>query len=165
MDKLCQSGAHFFDYEERNLTSSQIHALLIDSIMQMIKNCECLFFLNTSNSIPITGGSLSPWLFLELGVSKIIEKEPNAARREKYSYKKIALEGVECVFPMSLSHLIELSEENLNQWREHYGTLLTTIKMGNELSNGNKLSNGNETLYSLDVLYDLFEPRIKALEG
>ena len=127
--------------------------------MQMIKNCECLFFLNTSNSISINEESLSPWLFLELGISRIIEKEPNAARREKFSYKKIVLEGAECAFPMNLSHLIELNEDKIKWWRKCYKDSLNVIK------SDNVLSLGNETLYSLDVLYGLFEPHINVLEG
>lgn len=159
LDLFRQSNSVYFDYKERNLTNSQIHALLIDSIMQMIKDCECLFFLYTSNSIPINGESLSPWLFLEVGISRVIEKMPNIERRKSLSHKKIALESAECIFPMSLSHLIELNVKDLHLWRNSYKDSLDVIKKSNEQSSG------HETLYSLDVLYDLTKPYYSILEG
>ena len=53
LDNLCQPKAVLYNYKKRNLSTSQIHVMLSVAIMQMIDNCEVLFFLNTPNSIPI----------------------------------------------------------------------------------------------------------------
>src|SRR5574344_1933956 len=53
-DVYCFNGNHSYSYEKRNYSTSHVHMMLSVALTQMIDNTECLFFLNTPNSlIPI----------------------------------------------------------------------------------------------------------------
>lgn len=70
-----------YDYNERNLTTSYVHVMLCNAIMQAMNSCDFVFFLNTPSSIdPYSAWekpkTYSPWLYYELSVLKYIQKEP-----------------------------------------------------------------------------------------
>lgn len=82
IDKRCwKDDRGCYDYNERNLTTSYVHVMLCNAIMQGMNSCKFAFFLNTPSSIdPDSAWSdpktYSPWLFYELSVLKYIQKEP-----------------------------------------------------------------------------------------
>jgi hypothetical protein len=63
-------------YKQRNRSTAHVHAMLSNALIQMVDQTECLFFLNTPNSIPIKDTvqdkTESPWLYLELMMSQVI---------------------------------------------------------------------------------------------
>jgi len=73
---------HVYDYRLRNLSTTHVHAMLSNALIQMIDQTECLFFLHSKNSIKTTDTAQnaiqkkteSPWLYLELMMSQIIRQ-------------------------------------------------------------------------------------------
>ena len=45
------SNDNTFDYQRRNLSTSHVHMMLSTALTMMIDKTECIFFLNTPNSI------------------------------------------------------------------------------------------------------------------
>ena len=59
-------------YNEVNMVASHVYMMLNTALMQMIDNCECIFFLNTPNSMSIDDGTHSPWIFSEIGMANML---------------------------------------------------------------------------------------------
>ena len=60
-------------YDKVKENASHVYMMLNTALMQMIDNCECIFFLNTPNSISIDDGTHSPWIFSEIGMANMLE--------------------------------------------------------------------------------------------
>jgi len=122
--------------------------MLAMSIAKMIHNTECVFFYNTPNSITpselftSTKYTLSPWIFTELEVTKIIKiRRPEEHRilskaligesSWQFSYDELSVE-----YDVDLSHLINLGADFLNYWEK------------------NKSSFQGDKCLALDYLYD-----------
>ena len=77
-----------YDYEKRNSSTSHVHMMLSVALTQMIDNTECLFFLNTPNSITpdtIINQTESPWIYSEIATSQLIRK------KKLEEYRQVAL--------------------------------------------------------------------------
>ena len=161
LDQLNQPRTTTFDYKKRNFSTSEIHSLLMIAIMQMINNCECLFFLNTpkSLSIDVTEKKLSesPWLFIEIGISKLIPKGINSARR--HNFLSSLTEAV-LAFDIDTTHLIDLHFDSISEWEETYKLQKKTLDLGKKINPSKTLSE----IYPLDILYSLY-PEQKTLLG
>lgn len=87
IDDLCwKPDRKFYDYNERNLTTSYVYVMLCNALMQAMDNCKFVFFLNTPSSITPESAhdnpqTHSPWLFYELSVLKYIQKESGRIRK------------------------------------------------------------------------------------
>jgi hypothetical protein len=76
-------GSMSYDYAARNISTSNIHMILANALAVMLNKCECVIFLETSNSI--NSGRMhnnyqrkstnSPWIFLELSLTKILTRQ------------------------------------------------------------------------------------------
>ena len=62
-----------YDYNERNFSTSHVHAMLSMAIYDIIDRSECCIFIKSDNSISLQGireKTLSPWLYEELTFMK-----------------------------------------------------------------------------------------------
>ncbi|MCK9170473.1 MAG: toll/interleukin-1 receptor domain-containing protein [Treponema sp.] len=142
-DNYCQcDDSHTYDYQKRNYSTSHIHMMLNAALMKMIDKCECLFFLNTPNSIKtenIFESTYSPWIFSEISISKYIRKKiperKNLKRIRDSLNKSFSMENFEVQYQLDLAHLTDICEDDLNKWLELYL---------------------NDNKYSLDTLYNLY---------
>ena len=116
-----------YRYEKRNLSTSHVHVMLTMAITEMIDRCECLFFLNTPDSISAgktikEGNTSSPWIYAEIAISKTIQKrELPAGRRNKrvLTYDEALSESkgsVPLIHKLDVSHLSKLDEVRLVAW-------------------------------------------------
>lgn len=101
--------------------NSHIDMLLSMALTKMIDRCECLIFLNTPNSISRENTmeiTYSPWIYHEIGVSKVIKK--NIPNRLQLKIKQHSFSNEELIlyFQTNTSHLFELNKNILNSWRE-----------------------------------------------
>lgn len=128
--KYCyNSQTNSYNYEKRNLTTSHVHMMLSTALNNMINNTECLFFLNTPNSITI-GEDLekkdtttySPWIFSELSTAMIVEKKHPRMEKEikqnLYAMEKSFEKREELVieYQTKLSELTKLNKLDLLLW-------------------------------------------------
>jgi len=135
-----------YDYNLRNHSTSHVHMMLSTALTMMIDKCECLFFLNTDDSIKPyaeTDKTESPWIYSEIATTKIIEKkDPGRIKEltETYSHFDGVDEikkGMTMTFDVDLSHLTALSLKNLETWQ----------------------AQKNNREHSLDTLYRLHPPK------
>lgn len=101
---------------------SHAHMMLNMALMTMIDRTECLFFLNTPKSINLdeafNTGTYSPWLYTEIGISRMIEKKyPKRYKsfsRKNFQEKKLLKSSM--WYQTDISHLTTLDAEKLNLW-------------------------------------------------
>lgn len=131
-----------YDYDKRNRTTSHIHMMLSTALSMMIDNTECLFFLNSPQSITPTESFVktdSPWLYFEIGMTQIIKKKtPKRVLNENirnFSNKEYFEKAIQIEYQTDLSHLNELEPRELKIWAGQKG--------------------GNNGAAALDILYAL----------
>ena len=123
LDELNQPNSLSFDYKARNMSTSQVHAMLTTAIFHMIDNCECFFFLKTDKSVPVKNiMTFSPWIYLEVGVSAVIEKHRNKNRMAVYSKANENADFSSVGMELDDSHLQIIDADDLNEWSFKYTT-------------------------------------------
>ncbi len=109
-----------YDYKKRNYSTSHIHMMLSTALTKMIDETECLFFLNTPNSITPNeeiDKTLSPWIYCEIEMSKLIRHRDKSEYREIKTFSKLFEStqlSVEC--DVDLSHLTKIDNHSITQW-------------------------------------------------
>ncbi|GFD93126.1 hypothetical protein KUL156_43060 [Alteromonas sp. KUL156] len=136
-----------YSYSKRNLTTSHVHMMLINALSDMIDRTECLIFFESNNSIDLKkltqeSTTESPWIYNELFLSKIL-RQKKAARNYNLTKAEESVkmfsdlnENFNPKYTTDISHLINLSNEDLSNWINIY----------------NKT---NKELHSLDLIYKL----------
>jgi len=125
-NEFCLKPSGSYSYEKRNYSTSHVHMMLSIALTKMINNTECLFFLNTPNSIypkdTIPGHgrdedqTLSPWIHAEIEMTKLIKKK-NA--REHRNFQKAFSEESESLLMLhsvDTSHMEKLTFDELYNW-------------------------------------------------
>lgn len=122
---LCYSSQEE-EEELKKFVSAHVHLMLSIALNQMIDNTECLFFLNTPNSIsinaPIDGTTPSPWIYSEVAMSRLIRKRhPQEHRGEEVGLneskqRQFSAQLIRYTLPMD--HLTKLSVGDLQEWKE-----------------------------------------------
>ncbi len=129
-DKYCRNiDNENYSYEKRNYSTSHVHLMLSTALNKMIDNCECIFFLNTPNSLTtnneISKMSNSPWIFSEISTTSIIRKKtPIRLMRETkvFSNKEMTAlnesmqEKLNIEYNIELSHLTNISGQEFLDW-------------------------------------------------
>ena len=117
-----------FDYAKRNTSTSHVHMMLCTALAMMIDKTECLFFMDTPNSIMPTESiqkTLSPWIYFEIATSQMIRKKDPVRK----------MESLAIAYTLDLNHLATLDQADMNNW-----------------SGGNQL---RDPLSALDRLYSI----------
>lgn len=143
-NKFCiHSNGYNYDYDKRNFSTSHVHMMLSTALNMMIDKTECLFFLNTPNSLSTSGvinSTESPWIYSEITMSKLIRKKKLSNYRKEGTrmFYKGGLAGpvMESIeYKLDLEHLSEINREDLYLWQQEYLN--------------------NRERYPLDILYKL----------
>ncbi len=134
----------YYNYNKRNYSTSHVHMMLSTALSMMIDKTECIFFLNTPNSICPADEikrTNSAWIYFEIAITKLIEKRlPSRLLVEGsklFSERAILKKSMEIMYKLDLNHLNDLTTETLNKWEKF------TYK---------------STEYALDKLYELSPP-------
>lgn len=123
-DEYCyQKETNTYNYQKRNYSTSHVHMMLSVAITQMIDNTECLFFLNTPNSITpdtIINQTESPWIFSEIAMSRLIRKKSKEDHRNKSlleSQRTFADGGsLKVRYDLTTDHLSDINAGSLDKW-------------------------------------------------
>lgn len=115
-------------YEKRNISTSHVHMMLSTALTMMMDRSECLFFLNTPNSIQskeIMARTVSPWLYAELSMSKLIRQRKLSEYRKEFAKSRVEnktlSEDFHFEYDISLDHLQKLSGSELHSWIKNIG--------------------------------------------
>jgi len=138
MDKRCCpiDGTESFSYEKRNVTTAHVHLMLSTALTKMMDRCECVFFLNTANSIkPKSPGEMvsgdeasthSPWIFHEIAMIKLLrrrERLKHWGREKKSNFseetEKSAASVPQFSYPVDLGGVPELDVSALEIWLKY----------------------------------------------
>jgi hypothetical protein len=144
-NKFCLQEDGYYNYSKRNFSTAHVHMMLSIALNKMIDNTECLFFLNspnsisTSNEIANTNKTNSAWIYSEIAMSKLIRKRPLSDFREmsdsRYFSKAEKVRGMnesfDFEYDIDLSELSNIDIADLNNWVNSY----------------------NREKYALDILY------------
>ena len=89
--------------------------------IQMIDNTECLFFLNTPNSIsfdaPVHSTTSSLWIYSEIAMSRLIRKQvPERLKNLNESRNTFSKKLIRYRLPMD--HLPIVNEEDMSKWEK-----------------------------------------------
>ncbi|MCP2027179.1 hypothetical protein L1276_002336 [Flavobacterium sp. HSC-32F16] len=129
-DKYClHANNENYDYDKRNYSTAHVHLMLSTALNKMIDKSECLFFLNSPNSIStsleISQKTNSPWIFSEIATSKIIKKKtPDRKKSETRLFSTESMKSLNenaqiklnVEYELELSHLKELNTSDFNRW-------------------------------------------------
>lgn len=100
--------------------ASCVDCMLNKALIGMIDECECLFFLNTPNSIASSGlGSVtySAWIYAELEASRVVERK--VSRRRRQGVMECFAEDVSpfvMTFDVCLNHLTPVVARDIVDW-------------------------------------------------
>lgn len=146
--KYCKSDSEFYtyDYDKRNFSTSHVHMMLSTALREMIDRTECIFFLNTPNSIKvedtIKNKTMSPWIYSELVTTRVIREN-----------KPIR------IFNESIQKSIE---KNANFAQKNYLQIKYDVNLNhlhaldyNDFLNWKKINGGKKKKFALDNLYSL----------
>ncbi|MDR1962670.1 MAG: hypothetical protein LBQ50_02710 [Planctomycetaceae bacterium] len=122
-DKLCYNNImEVYDYNKRNYSTAHVHSMLSNALMQMIDKTECLFFLNTSNSVSVSdtvqNKTESPWLYLELSASQFIKATPPPNRGWTKTAGYIQNSRISMQYDVDLSYLTNITVNDLSNWKK-----------------------------------------------
>ena len=153
-DYCKNDGKNTYSYELRNISTSYVHMILNTALAKMIYQTECLIFVNTENStikenISDESKTLSPWIYSELALSKIIEHQKLSVSNLMHSFTLNESEGpqIPIELPAEIEHLDTLTTQHLTDW----ASAIEILKQ-----NGRELTGSD----SLILLYwDLYENR------
>lgn len=128
--KYCwNADSETFDYSKRNRSTSHVHSILSAALWKMIDNTECLFFLNTPQSIQtrdLQSQTFSPWIFSEINMAGLVRKRSPDYHRslvKKAATAKLSESHLEVSYDLDLSQLTQLSQNDLNRWEQSMNVL------------------------------------------
>ena len=136
------TGKKYFNHKSTMEVAKHANMILASALTEMIDNCECVFFLNTDNSV-ISGPeainkneTYSPWIYHEVFTTTIIQKKQRDNLNEHYQIRDSAIKPIiNITYGLDLSGMTVLKEEDILDW-------------------GIKI-NSNKDKHPLDVLYKL----------
>jgi hypothetical protein len=122
--KYCIQADGYYNYNQRNYSTSHVHMMLSTALSMMIDKTECLFFLNTPNSISTTeviGKTESPWIYSEIAMSQMIRKSiPRRRNNQYFSKDGVINESLKIKYDVNLSHLVDINMNTLLEWQKKY---------------------------------------------
>lgn len=142
-NRFCSTGRPgSYSYEKRNYSTSHVHMMLSISLMKMIDQTECLFFINTPNSLnteELIEATNSPWIFAEIALSQSLRRKSKEEHRKRFI--KSRRESAEnfsniAAYRLNTLHLKEITKDTFKQWCEKY----------------------DDTKHGLDILYNILPP-------
>jgi hypothetical protein len=123
-----------YSYEDCRITAAHVNLMLATALTQMMDSCECVFFLNTANSVqsvsveemlnsPDGDSTHSPWLFHEISQIRLLRRRSRMEHRSiatKFleEFRKTATASVPPFkYPANLDGVPVLDAVSLDMWR------------------------------------------------
>jgi len=146
-NQYCRNeGANTYNYQKRNFSTSHVYLMLSGALSKMIDNTECVFFLNTPDSIKpdkVIDSTLSPWIYSEILTTQFIRKRaPSVHPARQHRLVKGYSQGGQILnesklavtYEVEMSHLTSISAGIFSTW----------------------LRKSTEEKYKLDALYKMY---------
>lgn len=145
-DMCLHSNGRSFSYEKRNMSTAHVHMMLMVALTEMIDMAECVLFINTPDSVTpyssVQDGTISPWIFSELSITKLIREKPPTAHRKAITKmaEDFRADSVysSIVHSLPTKHLHPLNIDDLKRWKQDW-----------------QVKKPDPEIHALDVLYKL----------
>lgn len=113
-----------YNYQKRNYSTSHIHMMLSTALSMMIDKTECIFFLNTPNSITpddVISKTESPWIYSEIAMTRLIRKQKVENYRlqrivESFSQGGPIQKNLRIEYGVNTDHLTQIKRTELDNW-------------------------------------------------
>lgn len=111
-----------WNYDDRNVSTSYVHSMLMVALTKMMDATECFFFAKTTSSTikEQANQTLSPWIYTELSVTKMLRSQPKREERIKLFESDGRLKSfsvqAQMKFTLPMDHLIKLSWYDILKW-------------------------------------------------
>lgn len=124
-NKYCKYDYGTYSYEKRNSSTSHVHMMLNVALMKMMDKCECIFFMNTPNSLPIVDdvkkaeSTLSPWIYSEIEMTRYLrEKKPQRKGYRHPINASFQFENIELKIQYKINkmHMKKINDKSLETW-------------------------------------------------
>jgi hypothetical protein len=132
-DEYCLSADKgTYDYQKRNYSTSHVHMMLSTALTMMMDKAECVFFLNTPNSIEtkdLINKTESPWIYYEIAMTKLVRNRSLKEYRDKL-IKKALFESAQNAkelnikYEVTLDHLHSINQVDIDNWRTTWNAQL-----------------------------------------
>ena len=148
-----QKATNTYSYQKRNYSTSHVHMMLSVALTQMIDNTECLFFLNTPNSITpntIINQTESPWIYSEIATTRLIRKRPRKEYRLERMVESFSEGGrptPRIIYNMPIDHLTDIDNSVLSNWENKW----QEVYINHDFPQYSK----DFSVHALDKLYEL----------
>jgi hypothetical protein len=121
-----------YSYEKRNVTTSHVHMMLINALMDLMDRTECIMFFESPNSINMSrlkheSVTQSPWIYNEIFLSKVLRKKskPRKIGQLQKATESVRLystmnESFEPNYNADTNHLVNMQNKDLNHWEAIY---------------------------------------------
>ena len=120
------TGRSYYDYEKTLQVAKHANMILASALTEMIDNCECVFFLNTDNSV-IRGTeaiskneTYSPWIYHEVFTTSIIHRKGTGRRAalEEQQIRDNAIKPLsQFIYNLDLTGMTILNDDDIIHWR------------------------------------------------
>ena len=148
-----QKETNTYNYQKRNYSTSHVHMMLSVALTQMIDNTECLFFLNTPNSItpdPNSNQTESPWIYSEIAATRLIRKRSRKEYRLKRMVESFSEGGsltLRIRHDIPVDHLTDIDNNVLSNWKNKWQEVY--------INHGFPQYSEDLSVHALDKLYEL----------
>lgn len=120
-NEYCQMDNGHYSYEKRNISTSHVHMMLQVALMQMMCKTECIFFINTPNSIKFSdnfkkSSTYSPWIYSELSFINCIKECIN--KIDKIHQIREDTEFPNFKYDVDISQIPRLCMSDLYKWQD-----------------------------------------------
>ena len=120
------TGKKYFNHKSTMEVAKHANMILASALTEMIDNCECVFFLNTDNSV-IRGTeaiskneTYSPWIYHEVFTTSIIHrrKTDRRAALEEQQIRNNAIKPLpQFIYNLDLTGMTILNDDDIIRWR------------------------------------------------
>jgi chloramphenicol O-acetyltransferase len=158
-DKYNKIQDNLYKYDNVLYASSHVHMMLNTALMQMIDTCECIIFINTPNSVKpreVIDKVISPWIYSELGMTKLIRKKSIGEHRVKKLHESNkTFSDLTIEYNLATDHLIQLTIDDLSNWEKKQIEKKQMTSLKNYFKSQLYNINENHLNSALDCLYEL----------
>ena len=172
-EKYARKNEETYNYEPAISNAAHVYLMLSTALTEVIDKSECLFFINTKNTLEnmeIKGSqtetrTASPWIMHELKMSSMIRRIYSSDRPvpglENYRDESLQ-KNANFSFSVPTEHLVQIDENILLKWLDdccvEYGS-------GGFYHNLTCIINEKKEFKALDVLYGFSEIDVKSYDG
>lgn len=120
-DKHCRNWDNStYSYEKRNSSTAHVHTLLSTALAAMMDHTECVMFLNTHASAPISDSmekTASPWIFFEIETANRLRRRlPREQHLKKAMDESAQQRDMKVYYDLQLEDFVEIDMDTLRKW-------------------------------------------------